>query len=420
MATELTSRLRHAQTMAVSPEFHLMAGCCARHGTPSGRAVALRRAAGPETDWNELLRLVKRHRVAGLVFAALQAAGVKIPAEAGQKLAFAALEIRRQNGRAAAETVALQAAFDEAGIPIRFFKGAVLAQQIYGSLEIKHSKDIDLLVPPAQTRAAVELLHRRGYRLWLPVSRLNDRLWRTWMRFNNEVAMVEPGSGLQVEPHWRMALNPRLLRHLDTTTAGEMVELQGYGPVRTFSAEDNFAYLCVHGAESCWLRFKWLADVHAVAAGLPSGQLEAYFRHAVQLGVGPSVALALALCERLLGQTIPPALQGEIRHSWALRELERRALAMMADPSDQPGSRQRLPMTLLMAWLQGYLGSQVRLMLVGMNDVVALPLPRALHFLYPILRIPLYLIRRARGKYQFPPYPSDALSARSVTTAPRT
>lgn len=416
----MTSRLRHAQTMAVSPEFHLMAGCCARHGTPSGRAVALRRAAGPETDWNELLRLVKRHRVAGLVFAALQAAGVKIPADAGQKLAFAALEIRRQNGRAAAETVALQAAFDEAGIPIRFFKGAVLAQQIYGSLEIKHSKDIDLLVPPLHARAAAELLHARGYRLWLPAPRLSDAQWRAWIRFNKEVAMVEPLSGIQVEPHWRLAYNSRVLRQLDTAAPAEMVELPGHGAVRTFCAADNFAYLCAHGAESGWIRFKWLADVHAVVTGLSPCQLESHFGHAERLGVGPSAALALALCERIFGQTIPPALRGEIRRSWALRELERRSLANMAAASDQPGLRQRLAMSLLTAWLQRCLGAQIGLMLAGTTEVVALPLPRPLYFLYPILRVPLYLIRRMRGESRYPPYPMAVPGTASVTAAPRT
>ena len=43
-----------------------------------------------------------------------------------------------------------------------------------------------------------------------------------------------------------------------------------------------------------------------------------------------------------------------------------------------------------------FLVAQARAAMVGPVDVVALPLPRSLHFLYPLLHLPLWLWRRAR------------------------
>ena len=43
-----------------------------------------------------------------------------------------------------------------------------------------------------------------------------------------------------------------------------------------------------------------------------------------------------------------------------------------------------------------YWAAQGRYWAVGLPDVVMLPLPRPLHLLYPILRLPLWLWRRAK------------------------
>jgi hypothetical protein len=42
-----------------------------------------------------------------------------------------------------------------------------------------------------------------------------------------------------------------------------------------------------------------------------------------------------------------------------------------------------------------FFAAQVRTAAVGIIDVISLPLPPYLHFLYPLLRLPLWLWRRA-------------------------
>lgn len=408
-------------SIALSLEYRLLTACCIGPTTLHEDIAAIIASASAQIDWVKFLLLVDRHRVGGGVFHALQGFGAEIPRDVVQSLALSSLIIRRQNAVAAAETAALQLAFNKAQIPARFFKGAALAQQVYGSLDYKHSKDIDVLVAPDHARAAAVLLERRGYRLWSPAPYLNDRQWSVLLQADREVAMVQPSSGLQVEPHWRLAYNPRLLSRLDTTSPVEHIVLPGYGPVETFVREDHFAYLCTHGTEHGWIRLKWLADVNALLRGLSPAQVEAYFRHAEQLGVAVSAAVTLALCESMFGFVIPDSLHGEVRRNWGLRALERYALRALTDTSDKQRMRNYLPHRLLMAWMHGCLGMQLRLAFASIHDALTLPLPRALHFLYPLLRLPLGLVRRVSRSTEMPPYPAaDAPIPISATTPPST
>ena len=63
----------------------------------------------------------------------------------------------------AAESVRLQGVFASLELPALFVKGAALAQLAYGSPLIKHSRDIDVLVAPADAERALALLEAEGY-----------------------------------------------------------------------------------------------------------------------------------------------------------------------------------------------------------------------------------------------------------------
>lgn len=402
----------------LSTEFQLLCLCCtARSTAADGEAI---RALAEGLDWPVFFTLVRRHRLAGLTFDALRAAGIRLDPAIAAPLAMAALKIRHENRLSAAETVRLQRALDAAGIEARFFKGAVLGQLAYGTIDLKHSKDIDVLVAPADAQALVAMLEREGYRLWQPVDRLAPAQWPGLLRFGKEVAMVKPGTSLQVEPHWRLTWNPRVLAYLDAAAPQQMVALPGHGEVRTFTREDMFTYLCVHGMEHAWFRLKWLADLRALLAPLSADAIEALYHYAERRGVGPSAAVALALAERLLSLSVPPALHSIVRGSRVLRRLERLSLKAMLDPSVTPRWRRHFDVNFHLAAVQGYLASQLALAWVSTIDVLAYPLPRWLHPLYPALRVPLGLARKLRGVSQADVPPMPAGPGPSTTRPPAT
>jgi hypothetical protein len=399
-----SSGLRAASD-ALAPEFLLAAACC-RWPASEARNAAVRNAAAGVTDWNHFLWLVRRQRIAGLVHDALLLAGVDFPSATAKKLKAWAERIGRRNSVLAAETVRLQRALESANIPVLVLKGVALAQLAYGSLGAKHARDIDLLVPPERAETAMQLLEREGYVLSSPAQHLSDRQRRSLVRYAREVELVHSDSHLIVELQWRVMDNPLLLRGVDAHSVAQSVPLSDGATVHTLGQEDLFAYLCVHGAHHAWSRLKWLADVNALVAN--DADVGRLYRHAQRIGAGLCAGQGLLLCQRLFALNLPGALVDELSANQRVRRLVAIALDAMTAPRAETEADGgvagvtrivRTQFSLGQGW--AFHAAQIRAMAAGPADVIRFPLPLPLHFLYPLLRLPLWLWRRstsARGR----------------------
>ncbi len=151
----------------------------------------------------------------------------------------------------------------------------------YGTLALKHARDIDLLVLPEQAAAAMRLLERDNYALHLPAAQMSEAQRRVYVQYGHDVELVSRERNASIELHWRLAYNMTLLRGIDARAPTQAVALPG-GAVRTLADDALFAYLCVHGALHGWARLKWLADLNAWLSG--RGELERRYRQAADLG----------------------------------------------------------------------------------------------------------------------------------------
>src|SRR5262245_39002497 len=132
-------------TLSLSPEF-LLAAACSRWPPSDRRSEAIREAASGPLDWHRFLRLAMRHRVVGLVHDSLTRARPAVPPGIAQAIGTQAAALVRENLAFAGEAVRLQRLSAEADLALVFFKGVSLAMLVYGSLGLRHSKDIDLLI----------------------------------------------------------------------------------------------------------------------------------------------------------------------------------------------------------------------------------------------------------------------------------
>lgn len=330
----------------------------------------------------------------GLVDHALRKAQVELSPAIAQQLAVAAQTDAQRCLMLAAETLRLQRCLDAAQIPVLVLKGAVLAQLAYGSLTLKHSKDIDLLVPRDRVEDALHLLERDGYELVQPARRLDAAQWRAVFQFGTEITVFHRAKRVQIELRWRVVENPSLFTAADIFARTLNVPLLSGASLRTFAEESQFAYLCVHGANHGWARLKWLADFNAFIASKSKDDLERLYHHADALGCGLCVGLALLLCSRLLALRLPERLAGGLRGSRRLKILQAMALYLMTGPD--VGSTRVTLMQFLTGQGWRYFFAQCRIVSVRVGDVVSYPLPSSLHFLYPLLRFPLWLWRRSR------------------------
>lgn len=352
--------------------------------------------AHQHVDWNLFLELIRHHRVGGLVQQSIEHHSKLAPAWVVEQLHRDCRAQAYRNLAMSAETIRLFSLLDEAEIHAIFFKGITLSQQVYGNALLKQAKDIDFLVRPEDLERCVAILAEEGYRLHMPRTRFSKRQWQVLLRFGIEVEMIHPDTAIQIEPHWAFAENSRLFPAdpVRKRAAQHFMEIGGK-QVRTLQPDDLFAYLCVHGARSGWHRLKWLADVNAIIRDAEPAHIEHLVRHADSLGVAPCACAALALCARIFDTEIPASILWQVERRWTLRTMVALCHANIADPALPPPSR-LTAISLLNAAANGCLMSELRRWAIAPADALAVPLPRALDWLYILARLPVFCIRRAR------------------------
>ena len=315
---------------------------------------------------------------------------------------LATLSENRSRGLAA-ESVRLRRRFEAAGVEVLFLKGAALGQLAYGDPGLKQGRDIDLLVSPLDAEPALRLLCAEGYQIIAPARNPTEAQRRIVYRLHKDMELFHPERRLNVELHWRLVDNPELLKGVGPGSARRDVALAD-GALPTLADGELFAYLCAHGASHAWFRLKWLADLNAWLTSKDAAQIAGLYREAARLGVEDCAGEALALCHRLLGLEIPASLAPAPKTA-RVRRLVAGALDAMIGPDGETelsrrpfGGLRLLPAQYLRGRGRRFLLAQGRLHLDSLDDRLALPLPRRLGFLYPLLRGPMWLVRVVRRR----------------------
>ena len=375
---------------SLPPEFALAAACCRWPPSPlRDGAVA---EAAQALDWPLFAQVVKRHRVQGLVWHALSSAEVVVPVETAAMFSAEAAQIARHNLQLAAECVRLHRRMAQAGIPVLFIKGVTLAKLAYGTVSLKMGWDIDILVPPAALEKSAVVLEDLGYRVVIPEG--GRETLRGWHKVSKESVWSRADTGISVELHTALADHPRLIPHIDSSSSVQMVEVVKGLSLPTLARDELFAYLCVHGASSAWFRLKWIADLNALLCACEPEEVEPLYRRAVELGAGRAPALGLLLCRLLFGTDLGETLERDLRADRVTRRMLAASVSALVGKgqSAEPTEARlgTLPIHLVQFGLMpgiSYRLSEAWRQLATPTDRMALPLPRSLHFLYPLVQL---------------------------------
>jgi hypothetical protein len=391
---------RSPSSASLSPEFRL-AVACAMWPPSDYRNEAIRVAAAGVVDWPRFVRLTARHRIFGLVRDGLTRAHPDLPPAIARQITAQAEKRVRQDLAMAAECLRLKNMFGEAGLPILFVKGAPLAIVAFGKLGLRSSQDIDLLVSPDALPAAIALLTGAGYRRYNPPPDIRDDMLRLLMPLRKDFGFAHPSTGIVIELHWRLFLNPHAMVGASIVESSRTVRLSAGAELRTLGDEDLFAYLCTHGAYHCWNRLQWLADINALLTATDRG-IEKLISAATARGAGRAADQALLLCSRLFTTSLPATVLRKSENSAIAHWLEATALAAMTsdqgdhEPHDTRfGTTRGSLSTLLLSPSWRYRLAELKVHLTNETDVLSLPLPKRLWFIYPLLRLPFWLWRHA-------------------------
>jgi hypothetical protein len=277
-----------------------------------------------------------------------------------------------------------------------FLKGPVLAQDLYGDISLRTSRDLDFMVPIEQLAEADDLMAAEGY---VKINEF-DSILGDWKWREHHYTYDHPGKNIKIEMHWRMGPGPstepdfeELWTRARRSPLGEHVHYLG--------REDLFLFLAAHGARHAWSRLRWLLDIKQLLAQQPdySALIRLLHQYSYDSMGGQTVILASAL----LKAPVDPALS-VLADKPKARRLAEQALFYVArmvnlnDPPLEPEVERHYKSyqpAILTPWhrflhFAGFLYPYAA-------DARTLPLPKPLHVLYFPLRPFLWTYRKLTG-----------------------
>ncbi|MEO5973571.1 MAG: nucleotidyltransferase family protein, partial [Sphingomicrobium sp.] len=310
----------------------LVTACC-RWPDDEARRAAVGTAAAQVEAWAGVRALAAAHRVEGLVAQALEAADVPLSERMALWRAEAAGRIRSGALLQVRDTLRIAAAFGRAGIAFRVLKGAPLAAAAFGTVALKHSWDIDVLVDPRQAVAAAAAMSALGYAAVKPPRPLDAAEFARWSAVAKDAEFQAVGCA-PVELHWRLLDLPFLMAGLGVHGDERRIALLGDAAVPTFVDSANLAYLAVHGAAAGWSRLKWIADFSALLAAQPDPAAAVAAARRYSTGFALDQALLVRHC--LFGTGLPAGWRDGSR----VRRLTQHAMTVIrARSPDRPIER---------------------------------------------------------------------------------
>ena len=383
---------------ALQPEDHLLIACCAAAlrsgsaGSAEAPSVEVEPPVSKAFTWAAFVARANWHGVHGTILPVVASQlRSTMPENVWESMRELAQRQAQKNLRLSRAQAELIEAFERARVPFVVLKGLPLAQHLYGTVTARRCRDIDLLVAPEAFWEGRAVLESLGYASTRGLTRAQDRVW---LRYASDLPM-QRSDDVFVELHHGFEIRPARAAHACAAgllAAARPFDLDGVNVPAALGVE-LIPYLAWHGTKHAWFRLFWLLDIAAVELRAGVANRDAIWEAAASIGQQRSLALAWWLSAALFGVPQPatrigPAEAGRVAalggrvlrdafgpvkplqaHTLARRS---RALSWQWQVASGPGQRAAVVRDYLIA--------------VQPDDIQAIPLPRSLYWLYPVLR----------------------------------
>jgi len=363
--------------------------CCARSVIEAGEHEHLRRLLDAGIDWARVVDMAQRHGLLPLLYRHLNALpDAAIPRAVLVELWGRHEATTRRNHARTWELLRILRLFDENGIDALPYKGPALAASLYGDVALREFGDLDILLRPRDVLPAKTALRSLGYRAEYP---LEPAIEMAFLRSSAQyhLAMEHAEHGL-VELHWKTNPDFPVERDDDGWWASlEQVPLEG-GRVRSLSDTELLLVLCLHGTKHHWDCLGWLVDVAELIRRQSRLDWNWMFDKAARLGCERRVLLGLHLAQHLLDAPVPQEIRARIAARPEVEPLAGRIVATLfvaGFEGMRPLERLRFNLSLYERTRQRIAHCVDTLWSPGLVEWTRWPLPRALFFLYPPLRL---------------------------------
>ncbi|WP_336788237.1 nucleotidyltransferase domain-containing protein [Paenibacillus sp. MMO-177] len=296
-------------------------------------------------------------------------------------------ELERMNGLFAAQ-----------GIRMLVLKGPVLADMLYGDISGRTSGDLDILVSKADWDKAVNILVEAGY---VRGEEYDDtaEVFGNTERKTHHISYMHPQKNVEIELHW--SLNP------DTVIEPAFDELWSRRQPSTLNKnmytlgnEDLFVYLILHGTRHAWTSLRWLLDIDRMLGRFMNWnrvlQLFDFSKSSILGGK------AMVLSSNLLGSLLPEEAFVLSQHPKARKLAQMATIFIRQEVVLFPKPETKEIAVAYNRYLLSTMTSKQRLLYISnkmypsSKDMLLLPLPKSLHFLYFPLRPFLWFWRQVK------------------------
>ncbi len=273
----------------------LLRRCPAITGGDDGSLV-LDRSILPvtEREWGTFITLANAQGVGPLVAGTLlDNASVAPPPAVAEHLQSIQTAATQRALMHLAELLRVQARLRAEGVPMLFFKGQMLAQQAYGSINLRFCFDLDIFVKQTDVLRVKQLLGALGY---VPEFPFQPHQEADLLRMECEYTFIRGDGVARIDLQWR----PRA-RHFSFPVPAEAlwarsqrVRLQGF-EVDTFALDDLVLLLVSHGAKHTWNRLELASALAALLHRNPGLNWPEIERAARDVGAERMLLLAVHL-----------------------------------------------------------------------------------------------------------------------------
>jgi hypothetical protein len=287
---------------------------------PSAEAIE---PVGPERATNAILH----HNLAGYAAAAIASGRLRLPADAGRRIAQRGAVRVIHARRLRQELPEIEPVIAEAcGTRPVLLKGPSVADRFYPDARLRPFADLDLLVPRARLRATVDAAASLGYE---PL----EEFAPGFAEAHGHDVHVRRRRGSQVtdlELHWRIGDDPAtsVLDHDRLSSSAVSLEVAGAG-VLAPSIPDQLLCLAVHLLSDRAKRLVWVNDLALTADAASEPDWQRAFESADEAGLGWVMHRALDYAARHLRHDRPRPLPPGAPPPWgplrAVEDLDARA-----------------------------------------------------------------------------------------------
>lgn len=310
-------------------------------------------------EWDELIRLARKHGSIPLIYRSLKhrpesMVPADILAQVRQDFQRIGLMINLQV-QVMKEVIER---FNDAGVPLLFFKGLPLGQQAYGNAIWRKPGDLDILIQKPHIETAKKLLVEMGLETRLDRAAEKEQLERQdQLTFYGNTADVDLHLSLQQRSFLKMSYAATFDRE-NVWRRVTHVMMDGI-QVPCLSPEDQFCLIAVHSAKHGWHWLYMLVDIASAMVNMNLNWLKV-ISLAKRIKAERMLGLNVLLVNQLFELSIPTHLVPLVNNDTSLRPLANQILTRIFDEeaNDKPLQFHRIQAGLFPRWSEKakYLG----------------------------------------------------------------